>query len=203
MQTEGQPQEALPDLPKLEVTCSSTQCEHDLHYFGAAKRKSSKYPVGRCKDCGADLVDWSRVHRRAVEDVEYTFEMLRREYWRHEWFHRRIDQHARNHAMRKGRLLLREACRSHLSKHIGSAKPFRDGAQTRTDKNILCYAQHATATCCRKCVEYWHGIPQGEPLEPSQLDYLCELVMLYVSERMPDLEDNPKEVPPIRRRTKS
>ncbi len=36
-----------------------------------------------------------------------------------------------------------------------------DGRQTPREGNTIFYAQHATASCCRTCIEYWHGIPKN------------------------------------------
>ena len=67
---------------------------------------------------------------------------------------------------------------------------FRDGIQTPVDKqNIIYYAQHATATCCRKCIKYWHGIPYDRALEPAEALYLQELIIKYIENRLPDLPD--------------
>ena len=51
--------------------------------------------------------------------------------------------------------------------------------------NAIYYAQHATATCCRRCVEYWHGIRRGRKLTEREVGYLAELVMVFVRERVP------------------
>ncbi|HJB34047.1 MAG TPA: DUF4186 domain-containing protein [Candidatus Blautia merdipullorum] len=32
-------------------------------------------------------------------------------------------------------------------------------------------AQHATATCCRGCLEKWHKIRKGRELTPRQREY--------------------------------
>ena len=39
-------------------------------------------------------------------------------------------------------------------------------------------AQHATATCCRGCLEKWHGIPNGVDLSQEQLKYIVRLLMV-------------------------
>jgi Domain of unknown function (DUF4186) len=69
--------------------------------------------------------------------------------------------------------------------------------------NAMCYGQHATATCCRKCLEYWHAIPQGNDLSESELDYLTQLVCLYIEDRIPDITDDGEKIPPLRRSTHS
>ena len=41
----------------------------------------------------------------------------------------------------------------------------------------MCWtAQHATATCCRKCLAKWHQIPKGKELSAEQLDYLVAVI---------------------------
>ena len=181
----------------LKVSCTSSDCDNDLHCFKAA-RSMSKTDRGKCRTCNADLVDWDRVHNRSIRDVEYTFGVLKYEMIRHHFFHAEIDQRAINHARRKGRLKLKDAIRSRLEKYLAPAKPVRDGQQTPFSGNSVFYAQHATACCCRKCLEYWHGIPKGRPLTEEELEYCLRLIELFLEERLPDLQEHPVRVPPIR-----
>jgi Domain of unknown function (DUF4186) len=67
-----------------------------------------------------------------------------------------------------------------LSKYLAVAEPPRDGRQTPLEGNAIYYAQHATATCCRTCLEYWHHIPKGRPLTPEELDYFATLIDLFL-----------------------
>jgi hypothetical protein len=71
----------------------------------------------------------------------------------------------------------------------------RDGSQTRTKGNIIAYAQHATSTCCRKCVAYWHGIPLDDEVSDDDLTYLADVIMAYVRCRVPDLGEVGIHVP--------
>ncbi|MCL7451690.1 MAG: DUF4186 domain-containing protein [Anaerolineae bacterium] len=154
---------------------------------------------GICRYCGADLIDWQRVHRRNLGDAAFVFESLKYELVRHHYWHKSIDLKAMNHARRKGRQGLREAARHRLKKYTAPQHPFRDGMQTPWEGNVIFYAQHALACCCRTCLEYWHGIPKGVELSDEELDYLVELMMMYVDDRMPDLTERGEKVPPIRR----
>jgi hypothetical protein len=173
-------------LKPLALSCSSTACVLGQHYYGPIKRKWSKYPVGECRDCGIQLVDWTRVQQRSVADVEYTINMLMTECWRHEWWHREFDAKALKHAARKGRLGLASAIEATLRrKAFSPGNPF-DGQQTRSSGNVISYAQHATGTCCRKCMQYWHGVPQSEPLTAEQRHYFARLIDRYIGLRLPD-----------------
>ena len=60
--------------------------------------------------------------------------------------------------------------------------------------NSLYDAQHATASCCRTCMGYWHGIPKDRDLTDAEIDYLGALVTRYLDERLPELEDEPVRI---------
>lgn len=186
-------------LAPLKVTCTTADCTDNLHCFKFHSRKMKGGDRGTCRYCGVSLVDWTRVHARDVSDVEHTVEALKHEFIRHHFWHAAIDQKADEHARRKGRTALRLAAQARVTNSVGAAQPNRDGQQTPFSGNVLFYAQHATACCCRSCIEYWHGIPKGQPLEQSQIDYFTDLIMTYVQQRMPRLPDEPEKIPRRRR----
>jgi hypothetical protein len=45
-------------------------------------------------------------------------------------------------------------------------------------------AQHATATCCRKCIQKWHGIENGWALNENEIDYFVALIMGWIERQM-------------------
>lgn len=182
-------------LPKLAITCTASDCEQDLHCFRSTKKLVNAGLGGACRKCHAQLVDWDRVHERHIGDAEHTFTQLRLELIRHHFWHLDIDEQAMNHALRKGRAALIVAVAKRLERSVGPESPFRDGTQTPMKGNVVYYAQHATACCCRTCIEYWHGIPKGQPLTSEQLQYLTDLATMFIAERLPDLPDGPTKVP--------
>lgn len=180
--------------PPLDIKCTDVDCENDLHCFKQLKRMPPE-KRGKCRACGADLVNWPRVHKRDISDAEHTFEALQHETIRHHFFHLNVDETAVRHAQRKGRTLLKAAARHRLEKYLAPAHPPRDGRQTPLAGNAIFYAQHATATCCRTCLEYWHAIPKERPLQDEELDYCAALIDAYLDEKLPDLDDEPIKVP--------
>ena len=187
-------------LEPLQIKCTDVDCEIGKHCFRPTRTMMSDGTAGCCRSCKADLVDWDRVYRRNAGDVEYTFEALRREYFREHMWTTPIDQHAVNYARRKGMRGLRDAAERRLTKYVKpcASDIFRDGTQTPRERNPICYAQHATATCCRKCAEYWHGIPHDQELTDDDVRYFVKLVMAYVRRRLPGLSEDGEHVPPIR-----
>ena len=186
------------ELKPLDISCTSADCANGLHCFKKS-RKMTEAERGLCRYCGIDLIDWNRVHKRNLNDAAFKFMSLKCELIRHHFWHKTIDLKTENHARRKGRLGLRQAARERLKKYVAPASPQRDGRQTPWDGNVIFYAQHALACCCRTCMEYWHGIPRNTELADQELDYFVELMMMYINERMPALTDSGEKVPPIRR----
>jgi hypothetical protein len=61
-------------------------------------------------------------------------------------------------------LTLRLHARDLIARRLAPAEPRNDGKQTPYRGHPVFVAQHATATCCRTCLERWHQIPKGREL---------------------------------------
>jgi hypothetical protein len=188
-----------PKLEPLDITCTSSDCAQGLHCFKATKKMLARNEGGKCRACGADLVDWKRVHKKDVADAAHTIKMLEYELIRHHFWHVEIDERAVNHARRKGKAGMHAAAEQRIRTSVGVKNSF-DGRQTPKEGNALYYAQHATACCCRKCIEEWHGIPQDRALTEEEIQYMTELCVLYINQRLPQLTEHGENVP--RRRKK-
>jgi hypothetical protein len=189
---------ADPEPPKLNVRCTDSDCDNDLHCFKRTQRMiADEAPRGECRECHEQLVELDRTRERRPGDGEYLRYALEKELIRHHFWHLPVDEKAVAHATRKGRIALYEAVPRRLRSSVGKANPFRDGTQTPMTGNSIYYAQHATAACCRTCIEYWHGIEKGRELNDEEIDYLTELVVSFLDERLPDLEDEGKRVPRV------
>ncbi|HIN64349.1 MAG TPA: DUF4186 family protein [Candidatus Obscuribacterales bacterium] len=148
---------------------------------------------GKCRSCKVDLVDWKRVHKRTLRDVAYTFDALKLEMVRHHNWHVDFDKKALRSAETKGRDSLIKFAETRINKYLAPATNAYDGRQTPFEGNVVYYAQHATATCCRTCLEYWHGIPKGRPLSEEEQNFCVRLIDLYLNRRLPELPEVPEE----------
>jgi ribosomal protein L34E len=183
------------EMKPLKIGCTTTDCDRGLHCFRKTKKLVKAGLAGRCRACGSDLVDWSRLKARDLADARYTFSALKREFIRHHFWHVAIDEAAVDRARRKGLLGLWQYAQSRIARHVAPASNAFDGRQTPWSGNVVYYAQHATAACCRKCVEEWHGIPQGRQMKPEEISYLVDLVIMYIKDRLPDLPEGNREDP--------
>jgi hypothetical protein len=187
-------------LKPLRFTCSTTDCPNGLHAFGGSRERPGSKPTGTCRKCGVNLIGWERVQRRDLKDFANTLAELKKEFIRHQyWCCVDIDPWAINKARRKGLLGTQEAAKYRLQKYVCIENFYMDGRQTPKQGDIVYYAQHATATCCRKCIAQWHGIAPDRPVTAPEFQYLMDLVMRYIAEKMPDLKNEGIYVPPIRK----
>jgi len=184
---------------KLGIKCNRSDCDQDLHCFLPPGRAGLNAP-GPCRACGANLVDWDEMSIRELQDAHKKFEVLKVEWIRHFFFHvpitPRIDEYARKRGM-KG---LADVAQHQLSQ--GKMLRFDstwDFNQTKMlDGTIVHWARHAVACCCRKCMAYWHNVPVSSNLTASDIDYFRQLVVLYIKDRIPDLQDEPLARVPAR-----
>ena len=56
-----------------------------------------------------------------------------------------------------------------------------DGGQTPYHGHPVFIAQHATATCCRRCLFKWHRIPLYRPLTDEEVRYCTGLLLRWIS----------------------
>lgn len=179
---------AVSDLTPLIISCGSTKCSDGLHCFTRyqhiAKKKFGK--TGVCYECGKGLKTWDRLHKKDIDDSDFVFKELNNELIRHVVWHMPIKPSDRDRAIKDGIEKIKTDTINRLKKVIGIESPFRDGI-TPYDGNIIFYGQHATASCCRVCIEYWHGIPKGRPLTKEEVAYLASLIIAYINERIPEL----------------
>ncbi len=74
--------------------------------------------------------------------------------------------------------------RKFLHERLAPAEPKNDGRQTPMRGHPIFVAQHATAVCCRGCLEKWHRIPKGRPLTEEELKYLMAVLKRWLDAQM-------------------
>ena len=70
-----------------------------------------------------------------------------------------------------------------VAKRLAPAYPANDGKQTPMRNHPVFVAQHATATCCRKCLKKWHAIDIGKELTVEQISYIVSVIMKWMAVR--------------------
>lgn len=81
-----------------------------------------------------------------------------------------------------------------IESRLAPAFPANDGKQTPWRNHPVFVAQHATATCCRGCLERWHGIAKGEALTDEEIQYVLTVIEYWLKQEGGDrpFKENPK-----------
>lgn len=67
-----------------------------------------------------------------------------------------------------------------IAQRLAPAFVPNDGHQTPMRGHPVFVAQHATACCCRGCLEKWHHIPSGRPLTAEEQRYVVSVVTEWI-----------------------
>lgn len=80
----------------------------------------------------------------------------------------------------RGIATMRRHAHELIEKRLAPAEPCNDGRQTPYRGHPVFVAQHATATCCRTCLERWHGIPARRALGAADKDYVVDAICRWI-----------------------
>jgi hypothetical protein len=80
----------------------------------------------------------------------------------------------------RGMTTIRRHAADLLAKRLAPAEPARDGRQTPYRGHPVFVAQHATATCCRTCLQRWHEIPKGRELTADEQAYAVDVIARWI-----------------------
>ena len=94
----------------------------------------------------------------------------------------KLTEKDRQYIQDKGIDTIRQHAIDFIKTRIASQFPKNDGKQTPMKGHSVFIAQHATATCCRGCIQKWHGIKKGKELSDQEIQFLVELIMGWIEE---------------------
>jgi len=184
-----------PQPAPLAISCKQTHCAPGVP---ARERRHSYLDTagalpgigGTCRSCGADPVDWELCHARDVAQIQSLIEQMRSELIREVYWSAPLPEHVLRLARRREPDALRGCQQKMLARELTPPQSKNPLLATHTyygDRpraRIIHCAQHATGTCCRACIQKWHGIPREHQLDPGELDYLELLTWTYTERRL-------------------
>lgn len=71
-----------------------------------------------------------------------------------------------------------------IDARLAPAFPKNDGKQTPFGGHPVFIAQHATGTCCRSCLEKWHGVKKGRELNNTQKKYILSVIRRWIGNQV-------------------
>jgi hypothetical protein len=115
-----------------------------------------------------------------MRDLDDLFRALARSAFRARF---RLNAADRAYLEAKGLPTVVAHARDFVARRLAPAEPARDGRQTPFRGHPAFVAQHATATCCRGCLEKWHRIPRGRPLADAEQAHAVAAVERWLREQ--------------------
>ena len=114
----------------------------------------------------------------AMRDPDDLFAALQRSEFRRRF---RLGPKDRAYLEEKSMPVILQHGRRFLVERLAPAQASNDGKQTPMRGHPIFLAQHATATCCRRCLKKWHRIEPDLPLTGEQVDYLLAVIERWLS----------------------
>ena len=116
-------------------------------------------------------------YNHTMGDIDEVFDALSRSKFRSGF---RLGKKESEYLKQKGVAAILEHARDFIEERLAPANPANDGRQTPMRNHPAFIAQHATATCCRKCLAKWHKIPKGKQLSQVQTEYIIEVLRRWL-----------------------
>lgn len=95
-----------------------------------------------------------------------------------------LSPQERDYARTKGPDTIARHAAEFIATRLAPAEPKNDGKQTPMRGHPVFVAQHATATCCRGCLEKWHHLPQGRALTTDEQARIVDLILRWIDKDM-------------------
>ncbi len=95
-----------------------------------------------------------------------------------------LGEKERQYCLEKGAVVVMGHAADFVRDRLSAAEPANDGKQTPMRGHPVFIAQHATATCCRGCLQKWHNIAQHQPLDEHQQQYICDVLFSWLQQEI-------------------
>ena len=105
--------------------------------------------------------------------MDELFEALGRSEFRHRF---RLRDREAAYLRETGLEVVLGHARDFVEKRLAPAQIANDGRQTPMRNHPVFIAQHATATCCRGCLQKWHDIPKDRALSDREVQYVVAVI---------------------------
>ena len=92
----------------------------------------------------------------------------------------KLDEKDREYVSTRGMEVLRRHARDFIVKRLAPAEISNDGKQTPYKGHPVFKAQHATATCCRSCLQKWYRIQKGRNLTSDEVEHVVGLIVIWI-----------------------
>jgi dTDP-4-amino-4,6-dideoxygalactose transaminase len=116
-----------------------------------------------------------------LQSIEEALDKLEKSTFRSSF---RLTEKDKEYFREKGEDVIRSHAADFVKNKLAPAEPYKDGKQTPTHGHPVFKAQHATATCCRGCLNKWYKVPMHKELTEAQQEKIVNLIMAWIKRQM-------------------
>lgn len=95
-----------------------------------------------------------------------------------------LRKYQKEYIREKGMDVIESHARDFVRQRLAPAEIANDGKQTPMKGHPVFMAQHATATCCRGCLNKWYHVPVHTELTEVQQEKIVHLIMTWIERKM-------------------
>lgn len=95
-----------------------------------------------------------------------------------------LRKYQKEYIREKGMDVIESHARDFVRQRLAPAEIANDGKQTPMKGHPVFMAQHATATCCRGCLNKWYHVPVHTELTEVQQEKIVHLIMTWIEREM-------------------
>lgn len=114
---------------------------------------------------------------RCMQTIEQALDRLARSRFRSGF---RLTKKERLYLEEKGMAVMRRHAEDFVRQKLAPAEPVNDGKQTPMHGHPVFKAMHATACCCRGCLNKWYKVPLHRELTENQQERIVNLLMAWL-----------------------
>lgn len=112
--------------------------------------------------------------------IQHKLDSLNKSKFRNSFF---LEQKDIVYIKEKGIGTIKRHASDFVNQRLAPATIPNDGKQTPMRGHPVFIAQHATATCCRKCLQKWHYIQANKELTEYEKLYIIDIIMGWINKQ--------------------
>ena len=116
-----------------------------------------------------------------MQAIEQALEKLEKSKFRSSFC---LTKAERMYLQEKGIDVIRSHAEDFVKHKLAPADPVNDGKQTPMHGHPAFKAMHATACCCRDCLNKWYKVPQHRELTESDQQRIVNLLLAWIEHEM-------------------
>ena len=115
--------------------------------------------------------------RRKMQTITQALEKLKRSSFRARFT---LNAQDLQYIEEKGMDVIERHARDFVRGKLAPAEPKNDGKQTPMRGHPVFKAMHATACCCRGCLNKWYRVPEHRELSETEQEKIVRLLMAWI-----------------------